>query len=62
VTFQVSPQAKLWSMVNGGKTATTMTAVAPGDKVVAFGTVNRTHPKAPVFTIMWMMVTPAPAS
>jgi type 1 fimbria pilin len=62
VTCQVSPQAKLWSMVNGVKTATTMTAVAPGDKVVAFGTVNRTHPKAPVFTIMWMMVTPAPAS
>lgn len=62
VTFQVSPQAKLWSMVNGVKTAITMTDVAAGDKVVAFGTVDRTAPAAPVFTIMWMMVTPAPVS
>ncbi|MGO8682983.1 MAG: hypothetical protein ACLQUT_00135 [Thermoleophilia bacterium] len=62
VTFQVSPQVKLWSMINGVKTATTLTALVPDDKVIAFGTVNRTQPKAPVFTITWMMVTSVPTS
>lgn len=62
-TFVVAPAAKIFTIKDGVKTMLTLTDVAPGDSVRAFGSVNRHDPNAPVFTIRWMKVTiPAPAT
>jgi hypothetical protein len=61
-TFVVAPGAKIFTIKDGVRTALTLADVVAGDSVRAFGSVNRSDPNAPVFTIRWMKVTiPAPA-
>ena len=63
--FPVAPGARIWVMKHGWPVKATLADVKVGDRVLAQGSVDRTDPAAPVFTIKWMLVrhpVPKPAT
>lgn len=62
-TFVVAPTARIVTWRAGERVILTLADVAAGDHVLAQGSIDRTDPAAPVFTIKWMRVwEPAPAT
>jgi hypothetical protein len=59
-TFAVGADAKIFSVKDGVITPITLAEVSPGQRVTAQGVIDRSVPDAPVFTIKWMRVFPAP--
>ena len=63
--FVVAPAARIVTWRHGVPVVLTLADVAAGDRVLAQGSIDRTNPAAPVFTIKWMRVwepTPAPTA
>ena len=64
-TFVVAPNARIFTWVAGKPVVLTLADVTPGEHVLAQGSIDRSVPTAPVFTIKWMRVwvpAPTPAS
>jgi len=64
-TFVVSPTARIFTWVAGKPVVLTLADLTPGEHVLAQGSIDRSVPTAPVFTINWMRVfvpQPTPAS
>jgi len=62
VTFHVTPDARIITWRDGVRVALTLDKVVAGDRALAQGSIDRTDPATPVFTIHWMKVwEPAPA-
>jgi hypothetical protein len=64
-TFVVAPAARIFTWVAGKPVVLTLADLTPGERVLAQGSIDRSVPSAPVFTITWMRVfvpQPAPAS
>jgi hypothetical protein len=53
--FRVAPDARVWMMKNGWPVRATLAEVKAGDRVSAQGSVDRSVPATPVFTIRWMV-------
>ena len=65
VTFKVAPDARIITWRDGVRVALTLDKVVAGDRALAQGSIDRSDPAAPVFTISWMKIwepTPAPGS
>jgi hypothetical protein len=63
--FVVAPNARIFTWVAGKPVVLTLADLVPGEHVLAQGSIDRSVPTAPVFTIKWMRVwlpTPTPAS
>ena len=64
-TFVVAPTARIFTWVAGKPVVLTLADITPGEHVLAQGSIDRSVPAAPVFTINWLRVfvpQPAPAS
>ncbi len=64
-TFVVAPNARIFTWVAAKPVVLTLAELAPGERVLAQGSIDRSVPTAPVFTIKWMRVwvpAPTPAS
>ena len=64
-TFVVAPTARIFTWVAGKPVVLTLADLTPGEHILAQGSIDRSVPAAPVFTITWMRVfvpQPAPAS
>ena len=62
-TFVVAPNARIFTWQSGQPVALTLADMAAGDHVLAQGSIDRSVPATPVFTIKWMRVwEPTPAS
>jgi hypothetical protein len=54
--FKVAAKARIFAIKDGKRAHITLADVNVGDKITAFGAVNRKDPNAPVFTIWWLLV------
>ena len=62
-TFAVAPNARIFTWLAGKPVVLTLADLAAGDHVLAQGSIDRSVPATPVFTIKWMRVwEPKPAS
>jgi hypothetical protein len=62
-TFVIAPNARIFTWQSGKPVVLKLADVAAGDRVLAQGSINRSVPATPVFTIKWMRVwEPKPAS
>jgi hypothetical protein len=62
-TFVVAPNARIFTWLAGKPVALTLADLAAGERVLAQGSIDRSVPATPVFTIKWMRVwEPKPAS
>ena len=64
-TFVVGPNARIFTWVAGKPVVLALTDLVAGERVLAQGSIDRSVPTAPVFTIKWMRVwvpAPTPAS
>jgi len=64
-TFVVAPNARIFTWLAGKPVVLTLADLTPGERVLAQGSIDRSVPSAPVFTIKWMRVwvpAPTPAS
>ncbi len=64
-TFVVAPTARIFTWVAGKPVVLTLADVTVGEHILAQGSIDRSVPAAPVFTIKWMRVfvpQPTPAS
>ena len=62
-TFVVAPAARIFTWPSGKPVVLTLADLAAGDHVLAQGSIDRSVPATPVFTIKWMRVwEPVPAT
>ena len=64
-TFAVAPNARIFTWVTGKPVVLTLADLTPGEHILAQGSIDRSVPASPVFTINWLRVfvpQPAPAS
>lgn len=62
-TFVVAPHARIFTWQSGKPVVLTLADLAVGDRLLAQGSIDRSVPATPVFTIKWMRVwEPKPAS
>jgi hypothetical protein len=62
-TFVVAPNARIFTWVAGKPVVLTLAELTAGEHVLAQGSIDRSVPATPVFTIKWMRVwEPKPAS
>ena len=62
-TFVVAPNARIFTWVAGKPVVLTLAELTAGEHVLAQGSIDRSVPATPVFTIKWMRVwEPTPAS
>ena len=62
-TFVVAPGARIFTWLAGKPVVLTLADLAAGEHVLAQGSIDRSVPATPVFTIKWMRVwEPTPAS
>jgi hypothetical protein len=52
----VAANAKIVTWVDGNPKRITLAEVSVGDRVVAQGSIDRTNPRAPVYTVKWVRV------
>ena len=62
-TFVIAPHARIFTWSAGKPVVLTLADLVAGERVLAQGSIDRSAPAAPVFTIKWMRVwQPKPAS
>ncbi len=64
-TFVVDPTARIFAWVAGKPVVLTLADLTPGEHILAQGSIDRSVPSAPVFTIKWLRAfvpQPTPAS